>query len=84
MLVRHIKALGANVIPWAAAIGEKAPAIGDPGAGLPDSIQSRVVRKLRATVPRVRDLRLRRDLTEMLRSREAHIALASKPPAVKQ
>jgi hemoglobin len=63
MLSRHIDALGATPSP-------KAVVITDVGG------QAWAVRKLREILPRVRDDRLYADLTEMLHSHEADIALA--------
>jgi hypothetical protein len=79
MLVPHIKALGAAPSPKVGAFYDKAMAI----PNLAERIaflnrgQGWVVRKLRETLPRVRDNQLHTDLMEMLRSHEANIALAT-------
>jgi hypothetical protein len=79
MLARHSKALGAEPSSKVGAFYGKAMAITD----LKERIaflnrgQGWVVRKLRELLPRVRDNRLHADLTDMLRSHEANIALAA-------
>jgi hypothetical protein len=79
MLADHLKALGEAPSPKVGAFYGKAMAIAD----LSDRItflnrgQGWVVRKLRELLPRVRDNQLHKDLTEMLRSHEANIALAA-------
>ena len=80
MLIRHIKRLGAIPSPRAGAFYEKARAFAD----LRERIafftrhQGTIVRKLREILPRVRDNQLHADLSEILRSHEANITLASK------
>jgi nitronate monooxygenase len=77
MLLRHIGEFGEVLSPKVGAFYDEGMAIADLG----DRIaffkrgQSWVARKLRETLPRVRDSRLRADLTEMLRSKEANIAI---------
>jgi hypothetical protein len=79
MLADHLKALGEAPSPKVGAFYGKAMTIAD----LSDRItflnrgQGWVVRKLRELLPRVRDNQLHKDLTEMLRSHEANIALAA-------
>jgi hypothetical protein len=79
MLLRHIKALGEVPSPKVGAFSDKAMAIADLGDRITflNRGQGWVVRKLREMLPRVRDNRLHTDLTEMLRSHEANIALAN-------
>ncbi len=78
MLFGHVKALGETPSSTVGAFYGKAMAI--PGLG--DRIvflnrgQGWVVRKLREMLPRVRDDRLHADLSAMLTSHEANIALA--------
>jgi nitronate monooxygenase len=79
MLLGHIKALGAEPSAKVGAFYGKAMAIAD----LTERItflnrgQGWVVRKLREMLPRVRNDQLHADLSEMLRSHEANIALAN-------
>jgi hypothetical protein len=79
MLARHIKALGAAPSPNVGAFYTKAMAIADLGERVTflNLGQAWVVRKLREMLPRVRDNVLHAELTEMLRSHEANIALAT-------
>ena len=79
MLAGHLKALGAVPSPAVGAFYGKAMAITDLGEriGFLNRGQGWVVRKLREALPRVRDDRLHADLTEMLRSHEVNIALAT-------
>jgi nitronate monooxygenase len=78
MLRRHVKALGEKPSPNMGAFYGKAMAVTD----LRERIvflnrgQGWVVRKLHEMLPRVRNHRLHADLSEMLRSHEANIALA--------
>jgi hypothetical protein len=78
-LAAHLRVLGAAPSPKVGAFYGKAMAIAD----LYDRItflnrgQGWVVRKLRELLPRVRDNQLHKDLTQMLRSHEANIALAA-------
>ncbi|HTQ33075.1 MAG TPA: DUF6306 domain-containing protein [Stellaceae bacterium] len=78
MLTRNLKALGAVPSPRTGAFYDKAMAIADLSERLSflNRGQGWVVRKLREMLPRVRDDGLHRDLSEMLRSHEANIALA--------
>jgi hypothetical protein len=78
MLSRHLKALGEVPSPAMGAFHGKAMAIADMGERLVflNRGQGWVVRKLRETIKRVRDDGLSADLTEMLVSHEANIALA--------
>jgi hypothetical protein len=78
MLSRHLKVLGAVPSPRTGAFYAKAMAIPDFSDRLAflNRGQGWVVRKLRGTLPRVRDDRLHRDLADMLQSHEANIALA--------
>jgi nitronate monooxygenase len=77
MLVRHVKALGEKPSPETGAFYGKAMAV----TGLRERIaflnrgQGWVVRKLRESLPRVRDNQLHADLSEMLRSHEINIEL---------
>jgi hypothetical protein len=79
MLARHLRALGAEPSSKTGAFYGKAMAI----TNLKDRIiflnrgQGWVVRKLREILPRIRDNRLHADLSDMLRSYEANIALAT-------
>ena len=79
MLSRHLKALGATPSSTVGAFHGKAMAIQD----LHERIlflnrgQGWVVRKLAEMLPRVRGDQLHADLSEMLRSHETNIALAS-------
>ncbi len=79
MLARHVKALGGTPSPTVGAFHGKAMAIADLGARIAflNRGQGWVVKKLREVLPRVRDDRLHADLSEMLRSHEANIALAN-------
>ena len=78
MLAGHLRMLGKL-----GAFYEKAMAIGDLGERIAflNRGQGWVVRKLRELLPRVRDNSLHTDLSEMLRSHEANIALAPRYPA---
>lgn len=77
MLLRHVKGLGERPSPKTGAFYGKAMAVVD----LRERIaflnrgQGWVVRRLRDMLPRVRDAGLHADLSEMLRSHEANIAL---------
>jgi hypothetical protein len=77
VLVRHIKALGAIPSLIVGAFYGKAMAIPDLGERIIflSRGQGRIVRKLREKLPRVRDDQLHADLSRMLRSHEANIAL---------
>lgn len=77
MLSGHITALGAVSSDTVGAFRDKAMAIADPGERLEflNRGQGWVVRKLREMLPRVRDDRLHRDLSDMLRAHEANIEL---------
>lgn len=79
MVLPHIKALGDAPSPKVGAFYDKAMAIADLADRIPflNRGQGWVVRKLREMLPRVRDNQLHTDLTEMLRSHEANIALAT-------
>ena len=79
MLLRHLKALGDAPSSKVGAFYGKAMAIADLGERITflNRGQGWVVRKLREMLPRVRDNQLHTDLTEMLRSHEANIALAT-------
>jgi hypothetical protein len=79
MLADHIRALGEAPTPKVGAFFGKAMAIADLGERVIflNHGQAWVVRKLREMLPRVRGDRLHADLTEMLRSHEANIALAA-------
>ena len=79
MLLRHIEALGLMPSPKVGAFYDKAMAIADLGERTTflDRGQFWVVRKLRDMLSRVRGNELHSDLTEMLRSHEANIALAN-------
>jgi hypothetical protein len=79
MLLRHIKALGEAPSPKVGAFFGKAMALADLGDRITvlNRGQSWVVRKLRELLPRVRDSQLHADLSEMLRSHEANIALTN-------
>ena len=76
MLLGHIKALGEVPSPQVGAFYGKAMAIADLAEPFLNRGQGWVVRKLREMLPRVRNDRLHADLSEMLRSHEANIALA--------
>jgi hypothetical protein len=78
MLLGHIKGLGEAPSPRVGAFYGKAMAIADLGERIAflNRGQGWVARKLREMLPRVRDNRLHTDLSEMLRSHEANIALA--------
>jgi hypothetical protein len=77
MLILHITELGETPSPKVGAFYDEAMAIADLGERIAflKCDQSRVARMLRETLPRVRDSRLCADLTEMLRSKEANIAI---------
>ena len=79
MLLRHLKALGTEPSSKVGAFYGKAMAIVDLGERITflNRGQGWVVRKLREMMPRVRDNQLHTDLTEMLQSHEANIALAT-------
>lgn len=79
MLLRHVKALGGAPSSKVGAFYDKAMAIAElgPRTAFLNRGQGWVARKLREMLPRVRDDRLHADLTEMLRSHEANIALAN-------
>ena len=79
MLLRHLKALGDEPSSKVGAFYDKAMAIADLGERITflNRGQGWVVRKLREMLPRVRDNQLHTDLTEMLQSHEANIALAT-------
>ena len=79
MLADHIRALGDAPTPKIGAFYGKAMAIADLGERVIflNRGQAWVVRKLREMLPRVRSDRLHADLSEMLRSHEANIALAA-------
>ena len=79
MLAGHPRTLGQPPSSRVGAFHEKAMAISDLGEriGFLNRGQGWVVRKLRDLLPRVRDNSLHADLSEMLRSHEANIALAT-------
>ena len=79
MLARHLKALGITPSMKVGAFYEKAMAITDLGERIAflNRGQGWVVRKLREALPRIRDNHIHADLSEMLRSHEANIALAN-------
>ncbi len=79
MLIRHIKALGAIPSPAVDAFHEKAVAVPDLRERIAFFMrcQGTIVRKLQEILPRVRDNQLYADLSNMLRSHEANIVLAS-------
>jgi Domain of unknown function (DUF6306) len=79
MLVRHLRMLGQPPSSKLGAFYDKAMAISDLGERIAflNRGQGWVVRKLRELLPRVRDNSLHADLSEMLRSHEANIALAT-------
>ena len=79
MLADHIRVLGEAPTPKIGAFYGKAMAIADLGERLIflNRGQAWVVRKLREMLPRVRSDRLHADLSEMLRSHEANIALTA-------
>jgi len=79
MLLRYVKALGGTPSSKVGAFYDKAMAIAElgPRTAFLNRGQGWVARKLREMLPRVRDDRLHADLTEMLRSHEANIALAN-------
>jgi len=79
MLARHLRTLGQAPSPKVGAFYDKAMAISDLGERIAflNRGQGWVVRKLREMLPLVRDNSLHADLTEMLRSYEANIALAA-------
>jgi len=79
MLARHLKALGITPSMKVGAFYEKAMAITDLGERIAflNRGQGWVVRKLREAMPRIRDNHIHADLSEMLRSHEANIAIAN-------
>jgi hypothetical protein len=79
MLAGHLKTLGQPSSSKVGAFYDKAMAISDLGERIAflNRGQGWVVRKLRELLPRVRDNSLHADLSEMLRSHEANIALAT-------
>ncbi len=79
MLAGRLEQLGAAPSSKVGAFHGKAMAIADLGERIAflNRGQARVVRKLRETLPRVRDDRLHADLVEMRRSLEANIASAN-------
>jgi Domain of unknown function (DUF6306) len=79
MLLRRLKALGDAPSSKVGAFYDKAMAVADLGERITflNRGQGWVVRKLREMLPRVRDNQLHADLTAMLRSHEANIALAN-------
>jgi hypothetical protein len=79
MLAGHLRMLGQPPSSKLGAFYEKAMAISDLGERIAflNRGQGWVVRKLRELLPRVRDNSLHADLSEMLRSHEANIALAT-------
>jgi Domain of unknown function (DUF6306) len=79
MLAGHLRMLGPPPSSKLGAFYEKAMAISDLGERIAflNRGQGWVVRKLRELLPRVRDNSLHADLSEMLRSHEANIALAT-------
>ncbi len=79
MLLRHLERVGEAPSSKVGAFYGKAMAIADLGERIAflNLGQAWVVRKLREMLPRVRDDRLHAELTEMLRSHEANIALAT-------
>lgn len=83
MLAGHVKALGAAPSPKTGDFYGRAMAIADLGERLTflNRGQGWVVRKLRELLPRVRSDQLHADLSQMLRSHEANIALANEASA---
>ena len=79
MLFGHVKALGEAPSSKVGAFYDKAMAIADLGDRIVflNRGQGWVVRKLREMLPRVRDDQLHADLSAMLESHEANIALAN-------
>lgn len=79
MLQHRLKALGGAPSSKVGAFYGKAMAIADLGERIAflNRGQGWVVRKLREMLPRVRDNQLHADLTQMLRSHEANIAMAA-------
>jgi Domain of unknown function (DUF6306) len=79
MLADHLRALGVVPTPKVGAFYGKAMAIEDLGERITflNRGQAWVVRKLREMLPRLRSDRLHADLSEMLHSHEANIALAT-------
>ena len=79
MLAGHLRTLGQPPSSRVGAFREEAMAISDLGEriGFLNRGQGWVVRKLRELLPRVRDNSLHADLSEMLQSHEANIALAT-------
>jgi len=82
MLAGHLRMLGQPPSSKLGAFYDKAMAISDLGERIAflNRGQGWVVRKLRELLPRVRDNSLHTDLSEMLRSHEANIALATEVP----
>ena len=76
MLVSHLQTLSEVPSAKVGAFYDKAMGIADlrERVGMLNRGQGWVVRKLREMLPRVRDERLRADLTEMLQSHEVNIA----------
>lgn len=79
MLLRHLERAGEAPSTKVGAFYGKAMAIADLGERITllNRGQAWVVRKLREMLPRVRDNQLHAELTEMLRSHEANVALAT-------
>ena len=79
MLARHLKAFGVAPSMKVGAFYEKAMAITDLAERIAflNRGQGWVVRKLRGAMPRIRDNHIHADLSEMLRSHEANIAIAN-------
>jgi Domain of unknown function (DUF6306) len=79
LLLGRITALGGSPSPVTGACYDKAMAIADLGERIVflNRGQGWVVRKLRELLPRVRDDGLHAELSEMLRSHEVNIAVAS-------
>jgi hypothetical protein len=79
LLLRHVQALGATPSPKTGAFHGKAMAIADINERIlfVNRGQGWVVRKLREMLPRLSDDQLHAELSEMLRSHEANIALAN-------
>jgi hypothetical protein len=80
MLLRHLKAIGGTPSTKTGAFYGKAMAIADLAERIAflNRGQSWVVRKLRETLPRVRDDHRHADLSQMLQSHESNIALAAR------
>jgi hypothetical protein len=83
MLAGHLRVLGQPPSSKLGAFYERAIAISDLGERIAflNRGQGWVARKLRELLPRVRDNCLHADLSEMLRSHEANIALATEVSA---